>query len=54
MKQHKPKKLQLTKESLRTLTRVQLEEVAGGINTTSNGGGTCASVCIAGCPSVPC
>ena len=53
MKQHKPKKLQLTKESLRTLTRVQLEEAVGGIHTTSHGA-TCQSACLAGCPSVPC
>ena len=52
MKQHTPKKLQLSKESVRLLTRARLDEVAGGINTTSQGA-TCQT-CLVGCPSIPC
>ena len=51
MKQTKRNRLQLTRENLRTLTQVQLEDVGGGINTTSKGV-TCESACITGCPSV--
>jgi hypothetical protein len=52
MKHNKPKKLQISKESLRTLALARLDEVVGGINTSGNGA-TCQT-CVVGCPSVPC
>jgi hypothetical protein len=46
MKQSTPKKLQLTTESLRTLTAAHLDKVAGGIVTsTSNQACTSVSRC---------
>jgi hypothetical protein len=50
-KQYDAKKLRLSRESLRTLTLVQLEDAAGGIRTTSKGA-TCESACLVGCVSV--
>jgi hypothetical protein len=50
-KRYNAKKLQLSGESLRTLTAVQLEDAAGGIRTTTKGA-TCESACLTGCVSV--
>jgi hypothetical protein len=52
MKQHKARKLQLTKENLRTLAQAQLAQAMGGINTLSND--MSCQTCVVGCPSCPC